>query len=400
MKSSKKTLAKVFACVMAFGLTFAAAGCGKAGESEAKKEENFIADIGGVSETFTGVASAESYETAHAAAYAYVETEIVGEAGAEILTTETKASYEGTQIAALNIPAEITADAQSVEEIEVEYAVSEDEAYMSAASSSTKKVKVYVIKYETNWKYYTPCPETGATISKSYYESVFDYEKYQNCTYDMDMVMEMDVKVSGGGYSEKVSIEITASQFIQYTENAIYIEVSAGYSGMADISGGEISDEYTSMAAYLENTEDGISCWIKTSETAAWEEGYLTTIGFSGLEELTPFYDQYLDFTYFTKTDFGFELADENADKFIDLTLRQDESMGDLIEMFGENFDMDMFVKYYVSNGVLSGMRQDLTMDAKMTESGMTMKLSADVITTMACTNYGTTVVTKPSTIK
>lgn len=213
------------------------------------------------------------------------------------------------------------------------------------------------------------------------------------------MVMEMDVKVSGGGYSEKASIEISMGQFVQYTEDAIYIEVSMGYSGMEEVSGGEISDEYVSMAAYLEMTEDSISCWVKTSEDSAWTEGSLTTVGFSSLEELTPFYDQYLDFTYFTKTENGFELADENAEKYIDLTLRQDESMGELIEMFGEGFDMDMFAKYYVSNGVLSGMRQDLSMDMKMTEEGMTMKLSADVVTTMTCTNYGTTVVTKPSSI-
>ena len=106
-----------------------------------------------------------------------------------------------------------------------------------------------------------------------------------------------------------------------------------------------------------------------------------------------------MDFTYFTKTETGFQLADENSEKFIELTLKQDESMGELIAMFGEDFDMDMFVKYYVSNGVLSGMRQELTMDAKMTEEGVSMKLSADVVTKMTCTNYGTTVVKKPAGI-
>ena len=84
MKSTKKTLAKVFACVMAFGLTFAAVGCGGGGsKSEAKKEKDFISEIGGTSETYTGAVSAETYETATAAATAYVTEEIVGEKEAE-----------------------------------------------------------------------------------------------------------------------------------------------------------------------------------------------------------------------------------------------------------------------------------------------------------------------------
>jgi hypothetical protein len=399
MKSTKKTLAKVFACVMAFGLTFAAVGCGGGGsKSEAKKEQDFISEIGGTSETYTGAVSTGSYETASAAATAYVEAEIVGEQESQIVATETKATFEGEQIATLNIPADITDGAQSVEEIEVEYSVSD--GYM-AASNSTKKVKVYVIKYETNWKYYTPLPETGATISKSYYDSVFDYEKYENCTFAMNMDMDMSVKASANGYTQKATIEVSMSQFVQYSENAIYIEQTMSFGGMEDITGGEIKDESMTIAAYMEKTAEGdIICYVKSSDLGSgWSEGDLTTVGFSSLTELTPFYDQYLDFTYFTKTENGFQLADENSEKFIELTLKQDESMGDLIAMFGENFDMDMFVKYYVSNGVLSGMRQELTMDAKMTQEGVSMKLSADVVTTMTCTNYGTTVVKKPTDI-
>ncbi|MBQ3020564.1 MAG: hypothetical protein IJD77_08280 [Clostridia bacterium] len=402
MKSTKKTLAKVFACVMAFGLTFAAVGCGGGGsKSEAKKEKDFISEIGGTSETYTGAVSAEIYETATAAATAYVTEEIVGEKEADIVATETKATFEGEQIATLNIPADITAGAQSIEEIEVEYSVSDAEGYMAAVSNSTKKVKVYVIKYETNWKYYTPLPETGATISKSYYDSVFNYEKYKNCTFAMDMEMDMNVKASAGGYTQTATIEVSMSQFVQYSENAIYIEQTASFGGMEDITGGEVKDESMTIAAYMEKTAEGdIICYVKSSDIGSgWSEGDLTTVGFSSLTELTPFYDQYLDFTYFTKTETGFQLADENSEKFIELTLKQDESMGELIAMFGEDFDMDMFVKYYVSNGVLSGMRQELTMDAKMTEEGVSMKLSADVVTKMTCTNYGTTVVKKPAGI-
>ena len=283
MKSTKKTLAKVFACVMAFGLTFAAVGCGGGGsKSEAKKEQDFISEIGGTSETYTGAVSTGSYETASAAATAYVEAEIVGEQESQIVATETKATFEGEQIATLNIPADITDGAQSVEEIEVEYSVSD--GYM-AASNSTKKVKVYVIKYETNWKYYTPLPETGATISKSYYDSVFDYEKYANCTFAMNMDMDMSVKASANGYTQKATIEVSMGQFVQYSENAIYIEQTMSFGGMEDITGGEVKDESMTIAAYLEKTAEGdIICYVKSSDNGSgWSEGDLTTVGFSSL---------------------------------------------------------------------------------------------------------------------
>ena len=68
--------------------------------------------------------------------------------------------------------------------------------------------------------------------------------------------------------------------------------------------------------------------------------------------------------------------------------------MDEMLDMFS----IDMFAKYYVSQGVLSGMREDVTMKLDMNEEGMKMKMSADVVAEMSCTNYGTTVVTKPFT--
>lgn len=46
-----------------------------------------------------------------------------------------------------------------------------------------------------------------------------------------------------------------------------------------------------------------------------WEEADLTAVGSTSIEELTPFYDQYLDYTYFTKIKYGFALADIKAKK-------------------------------------------------------------------------------------
>ena len=404
--STKKALTKVLAASMAFSLVFASgcigdkipflSGCfGK--DSEAKKEADFIDSIGGVSETYTGAVSEQSYENAEVAAKAFVEEEVVGETDCEIENVESKGTLSDAEVSQLNLTDDIKNGMTSVEKLEVEYVKDNGTAYMSAAPDTlnkTQKVTVYVIKYESRFKYYSPAPITGNTITKSYYDSIFNAEKYKNCTYKTTMEMEMDLSASYQGQSQSAEMTMGMSQLIQYSENKIYMEQTISYkmSGM-----GENMVEEETICAYMEVVEGEIVCYVKTGDSTEWYEGSLSTIGFDDLDELTPFYDQYLDYSYFTKTDYGFEISDENAKQFIEETLSDSLGAMDMDEML-DMFSIDMFAKYYVSQGVLSGMREDVTMKLDMNEEGMKMKMSADVVAEMSCTNYGTTVVTKPFT--
>ncbi len=253
-----------------------------------------------------------------------------------------------------------------------------------------KTVKVYVIKYESGFKYYSPAPITGNTITKSYYESIFDYEKYKNCTLSSTMDIKMSLSMSYQGQAENMNIVSQATQLIKYADNKIYMEQTATGSGEGET--------YTSVIyAYMEIVEDEIKCYVKLDDSTEWSMGSLTTIGFSSLEELTPFYDQYLDYSYFTKTDYGFEIADENAQKYIQETLAGNDAVAS-IGSYLNAMNIEMFAKFYVSNGVLSGMREDASLKMNVNESGMAMNIDMTVKMETSCKNYGTTVVEKPFT--
>ena len=345
MKTNKtKLLTKVLACTMAFGLVFAT-GCSK-GKSESKLHEDFINELGGVSETYVGAVSAESYATADEAATAYVQEEIVGQADATVINATSKGTLTSQEVTALNLPTEISEGMQDVEKLEVEYAV--DSISAMDTLNINKTVTVYVIKYANDFKYYSPLPVTGETITKSYYDSVFDYEKYQNCTYSMEMKTTYDISLAG--YS--LDMEMSMSQFAKYGEGKIYLEQITtmkidGDPELMAMMEGELGDELggfnETIYAYIEEIDGEVVCYVKTDPNSTeWNPTDLHQINFSNLEDLTPFADQqYLDYTYFTKTNYGFEISGENMEKFLQKTF---EMPG--MQAYAGMMDIDLMVKY------------------------------------------------------
>ncbi len=358
---------------------------------KAAARTEFIDTLGGVSETFKGSVSEEEYDTAEKAAKAYVAEEVAGAGDVSVLSTKSNGELSAGEVNKL-IPAELKEGVVSVEEIEVEY--SQDDTMLLDTLNKNKTVKVYIIKYENCYKYFTPAPVTGETISKSYYDSVFNAEKYLNCTFKSETYMDMDMAYSTSGSSMTQKTTMTVSQTIKFAGNKIYLEViTTETGGLYGDSEGESTD---AIYAYIEKTSDDILCYIKIGETETeWVVGDLYEIGFSELEELTPFYDEYLDYTYFTKTEYGFKVDDENAKQFVS-ELLGDLMMDDIYD--GVQMNMDMFAEYYVSEGVLSGARSDVDLDMSVNEGGISMTMKIAATATTSCTNYGTTVVEKPFT--
>jgi len=62
-----------------------------------------------------------------------------------------------------------------------------------------------------------------------------------------------------------------------------------------------------------------------------------------------------------------------------------------------EGMDVDMTAKYYVSEGVLSGMQSDATVEMTMSIQGVEAELEETVNAVTNCTNYGTTVIERPN---
>ena len=67
------------------------------------------------------------------------------------------------------------------------------------------------------------------------------------------------------------------------------------------------------------------------------------------------------------------------------------------MHLFVSDAELDMFAEYYVSDGVLSGMRlnADFAWDFMIEGAFATIKESAT--TMLKCTDYGTTVIERPN---
>ena len=377
MKHIKKAFLKTLSVCMIAVICLGSASCSLFEKSEAEKENDFIKSIGGVSETYVGSVSTVTYNTPEKAAQAYVSEQVVGNKQASVVNTRSLSELSKQEVNAMNLPKDIQDGIVSVQEMEVEY--STQEIVRTSTNNTNNKVKVYVIKYENDWKYYTPAPITGETISKDYYDSVFNYEKYKNCTFSSSFEIDMTMMLV-------VNTKMSMTQVIKYNENKIYIEQTITTSSL-----NEKSEE--SIYVYLEMLENGYECYAKATENnMRWENVELYQVGFNSVEELTPFYDQYLDYTYFTKTNFGFQMSDANARQYMIESLNKESSLGDYIQELDKNMDMDMFVKYYVSNGVLSGIREDASFSINLDD----IQMDIEIVAQSSCTNYGSTVITKP----
>lgn len=416
----KRIISLLLVLCMCMALTFAFTSCGSlsdllsslAGDEEEGdgeyKEKNdperneFIDGIGGVSETYEGAVSEDYFSSAEEAAEAYVEMEIAGKSYASITEVESKGELSDKEVKSLGIPAELSDGIDSVEKLEVSYVLDSDYVKANSGrinlasekeSDSTKKVIVYVIKYGPDWKYFSPMPVKGNTITRSYYDSVFNSESYKNCTLNSVTKVSAVVKGSDGSQTETVTIESTITQYIKYDNNKIYFEqtIEANQNGVGNTQ---------TIHAYLEEDEDGyVRCYVRTDPTSDyWYSGSLYTLGFTKLEEITPFYKQYLDYTYFTKTSYGFALEDENAKQYLETALSNVEGFTDMFS--GSDMDLDMFAEYYVSGGVLSGMRMDANIGIEMAQQGVDVSVTETVTNTITCTNYGSTSVEIPDNVR
>ena len=353
----------------------------------------FIDQLGGVSDTYKGMVSTESYASASAAAEAYIREEIVGSAEASQLSATSKGVLSDEAVSALKIPAEFTSGIAAVEEMEVSFAITESSDSASAPrlqvlASEIRNVTVYVIKYANDWKYYSPAPVRGDTITKSYYDSVFNAEKYSNCTMTSEMKLVIDYKEIYQGQPDSAYMVTKDTRTVKYENGKVLLTETVEMT-MA----GETMTQ--SISVYLEEEDGKILCYAQPDGSDTWVESDLSALGFQSIKELTPFFDQYLDYTYFTKTNYGFALNHENAAQFIRETMANNPAAGDLLNF--KEMNIDMFAEYYVVDGVLSGMREDCDVSVNTTYEDLTVIMNMAIEAVTTCTDYGTTHIEKPA---
>ena len=348
---------------------------------------SFINDIGGVSETFIGAVSKREYDSAEDAAEGFVDEEVVGDSYATIQSINSLGEVSSSEH---KIPAEFLEGSEKVEKVEVEFTVPSEAAIKrevqlisSSGSGETKaKVVVYVIKYEREWRYFAPLPVTGDTISKSYYDSIFNNEKYRNCTYEITQ----NTKSKAFGITAG---EYTLYQLFKFEEGKVYIEQKE-----TTVELGKTTVK--TLYFYAEELDNGyLDCYIK-EDNGDWQEAELINIGFYSLEELTPFYDSLeFDYTYFKKTDYGFELPNENISKYFTDTFAY-ELRKEGLDVDEENIDTNMYYEFFVQEGTLTAIRLNADINLEISESGVTFGTKVEMSEIAKVYDYGTTVVEKP----
>ena len=189
------------------------------------------------------------------------------------------------------------------------------------------------------------------------------------------------------GQTQKGKMTTILKQDIKYDEGRIYAKQYV----LMDMSAFGQGKEEVTVEMYIEEVDGRMVCYIKNGY--GWQQANLSAIGFNTLEELQPFANDYLDYTYFTKTAYGFELNKENGKKYAEQALGQ-TGVQDLLD--GGNMDMDMYAEYFVNEGALSGILLKGKLSVSMSEEGVSMTMSGDMEAKGTCTNYGTTVVEKP----
>lgn len=375
MKTAKKILAGILAMTTLFSVGFTAS-CKNVGENA--EHNAFIKELGGTSETYTGAVSKDGYSTEEAAARACVSNEISSySTGASIATTK---KLNSSQILQLNLPKTETKDMLGVDELEMEY-------YISKVDPNEKKTaKIYIIKFANEFKYYTLRPADGEMVTKSYYNSVFNGQNYKNCT--LNSTMEMNLQLKKGDETATATIKLT--QMVKYSETAIYLEQATETTTETNKAGNVSSNsENNKVYGYMAK---GVTWdYYISRDGEEWTWTTLSSFGVYKMSDLLPFAGEKMEYTYFTKTDYGFELTNENARRYIQHTL------GQLSTYLDEDTVIDLFAKYYVCNGALSGMRMDMEMIIDVDyDSSTKITGNATAVAESKVTDYGTTIVEKP----
>lgn len=347
------------------------------------EERALINEIGGCSETFVGAVSESEYSSAEDAVEAYVKDEIVFNShNCDIVDVSLTDTLSVSDAGKLGIPDDALVGAKRVMKYDATYTDSDRRAsagLQKIASLGTYHGLVYVIDYEEWFKYFAPAVNNGDPLSKSYLDSIFSSEKYENCT--LTQTVEISVKINVF-FVPIVQQNATLTSTVKYDGNKILFnqKMDSGIDGI---------DSFDELI-YVELDEYGNvdTCYMNKNDGSGWQRAYL-----QNPKSVKPFGEQYLHHSYFTKTDYGCTINDENLDTYISQALSLASS--ELNTVYGD-MESSGSVNYYVSEGALAAILSNITLTMDYEESGVTARLNENVKTTVKCSDFGTTTVEDP----
>lgn len=261
-----------------------------------------------------------------------------------------------SEIQELPLTDEQRANLTSAEVYSVTYVSSGNEASSDGLKASTainayaeevKTRKVYLLTINGRVFYLDPIPQTGDELSKSYYDSVLDFENYKNST----LVQTNTTTVSAQGQTMTMQIKTT----VKIDNGKCYYET------MSDMYG---QTQYAYY--YLEETDSGIKTYA-SSNGSDWTQTIIRLTDGTTVRKISDLLIlcQY-DYSYLEKTNTGFTLQQRYFEEYV----------GSALSAYsGFSLD-DAFIYYYVSNGAVVKCYGRIS--ATLTVDGVTGTINAD----------------------
>lgn len=346
---------------------------------------------GNYSETFNGVASTESYSDENEAAAAFVSNEFNGETSSVQFVAYTKSNdLTEEEIETLTLSEEDKTDLVGVEVGRVSYTETSITGYAyRATNTELKYYKVYILRYTTSegsaYKYYVPAVANGEVLSKSYFESVFNLDNYKNCTNTVNMVVA--VTISQGMF--RVTVDTTMSYTVKITEDGVYMVITTTEPVN---SGSSITHVTSTRELYIMKTQTGYFGAERT-DGGAWDTGSINLQSQFGVDELSELFGaqlaDFVDHTYFEKTNTGFKLKGDRAQLYFDQATAEVEQFQQYINQYGLTYGVE--ASYFVTEGMLSKATAEVTLSGSIIESGVSANLFISSSIENLYSDFGTT---------
>lgn len=375
---TKKLLSALLAITMA-SMCFFMSGCSSRTSNKKSNEGN---------ETFTGVLSTESYKSENDAAAAFLQNEIGNENSPVTFSNAQKEKdLSEKEIESLNIGT-VEGQIEKVQRWNVHYTKKQtanadnmSASLVSAKNENGVNVTVYIVVilltpgsatveavYE--YKYFVPLPENGEPISSSYFASVFDSQKYRNCT------------CTSISKSTSAGISATVTTKIYITENAAKMEITTATFG---------TDE-TTIEVYIAEV-DGVAKGVMATNGGSYNSYPLSSMGIYKMEDVYRSQFNEDNFALFEKTNYGFKMNEDGLKSILDNTMNSLlGSMGSSISANSTSASSE----YKVIDGRIVSAETVTTIS--MDSVGTTLTVSVNASTKYS--EFGTTTVDIPADAK
>lgn len=308
-----------------------------------------------------GCISKESYSDKTSAVVAFLDNEISGQAtNAVFVSYETVRELNPEDIFKLSLGNLKYNDIEYAEMGIVTYKDGEPESEDSKLKND-KTIKVFIIEMGEAFYYFTPAPETGDVLTKSYFDYINQSSKYENVIFEYKYEIKANALSplgnSGYDFNTDSTVKVTGN-VAHMTSNVAPGEQSSNFDFSAERYFVLISKKKDSPAENPNGADSYIAVFDKYGED--WTEVDMESFNMSDLA--SPIFNSgdslgiKIDNAYYIKTEDGFKMNEEKVDLWIDTLIKYSI----LPNIFDENTqfsydsiktDGDVEHSYIVSNG-------------------------------------------------